>query len=330
MTTRKCVANTISRGHCVRTFTPLILCRLAGPLLVISIVLSALVPDSARAARWEKVVRSGPYDTVFDMDSVHPSAGRLGVWLKFTPRVESQRRVAAAEYGKKAYRLHLEYYEIDCDDDSAVMEFRDIMGNGGKRLLRQTAGGKPETIVPGSELDQVARRICPATEENSGNDPEGGDRSGNATALESLPETRMTEQARQRITEALRRTETEPSDPASWAELGNAYFDTDMPHEAIDAYNRSLALKPDNADVLNDQGAMFRQVGDLTQALRNFEMALTMDKQNLESLYNMGYMYAFDLRNIERALEIWQRYLELDRSSETARQVQSFIERYGH
>lgn len=39
--------------------------------------------------------------------------------------------------------------------------------------------------------------------------------------------------------------------------------------QAIEAYNRALALKPDDPGVLNDQGAMFRQTGDVAQALRN-------------------------------------------------------------
>ena len=39
-------------------------------------------------------------------------------------------------------------------------------------------------------------------------------------------------------------------------------------------------------------------------------------------------MLAFDLNNIPRALQIWKRYPELDKSSETARQVQSIMDRY--
>ncbi len=314
----------------MRTVTPRIPCRLAGPFLTLSVMLLALAPDSA-PAQWEKLVRTEPCDIAFDSDSVRQTIdGRLGVWLKYTPRGEARRRVAATEYGNKAYRLHLEYYEIDCDDDSAVMGMRDIIGNKGERLLRQMGGGKPEAIVPGSELDLLAQRVCPVVGENSNDEAGDKDGDGNTPAPEGSPATGMTEQARQRIAKELERTEAEPSDPAAWAELGNAYFDTDMPREAIEAYNRSLALKPDNADVLNDQGAMFRQAGDITHALKNFEKALAIDRHNLESLYNMGYMYAFDLHNTERAREIWQRYLELDRSSETARQVQSFIGRYGH
>ena len=62
--------------------------------------------------------------------------------------------------------------------------------------------------------------------------------------------------------------------------------------------------------------------------MANFEKAVKIDPYNLESLYNSGYLYAFDLNNIPKALQIWKRYLALDKVSETARQVQSFIDRY--
>jgi tetratricopeptide (TPR) repeat protein len=73
---------------------------------------------------------------------------------------------------------------------------------------------------------------------------------------------------------------------------------------------------------------MYRQAGDTQRALANFEKALAIDPNNLEGLYNMGYIYLFDLHDTNRAFEIWQRYLELDRSSETAEQIRSFIKRY--
>jgi tetratricopeptide (TPR) repeat protein len=126
----------------------------------------------------------------------------------------------------------------------------------------------------------------------------------------------------------LQLTEADPASLEAWLELGNTYFDADMPDKSIAAYNRALSISPDNSDVLNDQGAMYRQVGNFTRALANFEKARLVDPNNLESIYNSGYVLAFDLNQIDKALIVWKTYLKLDRSSETARQVQSFIERY--
>ena len=43
-----------------------------------------------------------------------------------------------------------------------------------------------------------------------------------------------------------------PKDAQNWTELGNLYFDTGQSRKAASAYERSLALAPDNADVLTD------------------------------------------------------------------------------
>jgi tetratricopeptide (TPR) repeat protein len=115
----------------------------------------------------------------------------------------------------------------------------------------------------------------------------------------------------------------------TWRDLGNIYFDTDQPGLAIKAYDRALALRPEDTDILNDQGAMYRQTGDFKKALANFERASSADPKNLESLYNQGYVYAFDLNDIPKALIIWKRYLELESKSEAARQIHSFIDQYG-
>lgn len=316
----------------MQTIPSIPFCRFLSRVPLISAwLLTALLPASAPAAQWEKLTRTARYEVAVDTASMESAtSGKLGVWLKFTPLGESQRKQAAAEFNKKAYRLHLEYYEVNCNDDSAVMGMRDLIGPEGKRLLRVTGGGEPAAILPGSVIEQVIQRICPFVEENDENEIEGADGATSTTVRNDSAEAGISPETRQRITETLNRTVADPADSTAWAELGNAYFDADMPREAIEAYNRSLALRPDNTDVLNDQGAMYRQAGDTTQALKNFEKALAIDQRNLESLYNMGYIYAFDLNRSERALEFWRRYLELDRSSETARQVQSFIERYGH
>jgi len=253
--------------------------------------------------------------------------GRVTVWLRFTPLGEPQRRLAAAEYGEERYRLHLEYYEIDCSEQSDILELIDIIGPDEKRLSRMNGGGPPAAIFPGSALDLAAKRVCPSIENEAvpEDEVEAPD-SGDAAKADT---NRDAEDVRTRIADALQKTQQDPDSQAAWRDLGNAYYDGDMTQEAINAYDRALALNPGDADVLNDQGAMYRQQGDFTRALANFEKALKIAPDNLESLYNVGYVNAFDLNRMDKALKAWRRYLELDRTSETARQVQGFIERYG-
>lgn len=299
--------------------------RLASRLVLFAALLFVSLPTTAMAIQWQKLTQTTRHNVALDVDSVNITPlGRLTVWLRFTPLGDYQRKLAAAELGKKDYRMHLEFYEVDCSDNSAVLGLTDIIGPAGKRLERRKGGVQPDVIIPGSVLDKAAHQVCPVFEEETTETDETPD----AVEPADTSDIQISQEAHQRITTAIQRTEKEPANYEAWIELGNAYYDADMPQQAIDAYNRSLAIKPDNADVLNDQGAMYRQSGDFTKALKNFEKAFTIDPNNLESLYNMGYVNAFDLNRIEPALDIWRRYLKLDNSSETARQVQTFIERY--
>jgi tetratricopeptide (TPR) repeat protein len=290
-----------------------------------------IMPLSVQAVQWEPLARTEQHDVAIDTGSVRlTNLSRLAVWLRFTPFGEQQRRQAAIDNGQMSYRLHLEYYEIDCSEQSAVLGLVDILGPAGKRLTRKKGGGPPETIIPGSVLDMAARKVCPDLEDNSvsvDDDIEAPE----SEPPENVPpvESQITEESLQLIPGAIQKTVRDPKNLEAWRELGNAYFDADMPAQAITAYTKALAIKPDDTNILNDQGAMYRQTGDFTHALANFEKARQVDPFNLESIYNSGYVLAFDLNQIDRAIVMWRSYLALDKTSETSRQVQSFIERYG-
>jgi tetratricopeptide (TPR) repeat protein len=175
----------------------------------------------------------------------------------------------------------------------------------------------------------AARKVCPNLEEESISSEDEIEPPESETPPEVPEDKQTSEEFRQLIAEAIQKTELAPKDLNAWRELGNAYFDADIPEQAIAAYNRALAINPEDTDILNDQGAMFRQIGDFTHALANFDKARKVDPNNLESIYNSGYVLAFDLNQIDKAIVMWRSYLLLDKTSETSRQVQSFIDRYG-
>jgi cytochrome c-type biogenesis protein CcmH/NrfG len=75
----------------------------------------------------------------------------------------------------------------------------------------------------------------------------------------------------------------DPKNLSAWVELGNLYFDSDQPKEAVEAYSKYLAIKPDNADVRTDMGIMLRKLGDSDRALEEFRKAAQSDpKQSLQ------------------------------------------------
>jgi tetratricopeptide (TPR) repeat protein len=249
--------------------------------------------------------------------------GRLELWLRFTPRGETERTLAAAEYKDKRYRSHLEYYEIDCSEQTALLGLIDVLGTSRVRLKRLQVGSPPEQILPGSLLENAAQRICPVLDEETESvgepEPEAGTPDTPSLSSDQL----------QQVERLQKLTNSKEATVDTWKELGNLFFDTNQPELAVKAYDQALALRPDDTDILNDQGAMYRQTGDFNKALANFDRASKADPNNLESLYNSGYVYAFDLNDIPKALVIWKQYLKLETKSEAARQVQSFIDLYG-
>lgn len=282
----------------------------------------------ALAIQWQSLSGTARYNTAYDRHSVRLTPlGRLEIWIRFIPRGEAERKSAAAEYKEKNYRSHLEYYEIDCSDRTAVLGSIDILGASGTRLKRLQGGKQPDTIPPGSVLDRAAEQICPVLDEEieEDNDPvEPKPSNETDKGVEKGLESNVLQQ----IENLKKETASKGATAETWKQLGNIYFDDDQPEQAISAYEHALTLRPDDVDTLNDQGAMFRQIGNFKRAVENFEKAFVLDPSNLESLYNGGYVYAFDLNDIPRALAIWHRYLEQESKSEAAQQIRSFVERY--
>lgn len=283
----------------------------------------------AQAVQWQTIDGTSRYKVAYDDQSIRMTPlGHIGIWIRFIPRGEADRKSAAAYYKEKRYCSHLEYYEIDCSDQSAVLSLTDILGSSRVRLKRLQGSTKPDQILPGSVLENLSQQICPISDEGSEEEnevmateqPDKRDRTDDST---------LSSDKLQQIERLQRKTASKEASAETWKELGNIYFDTDQAELAIHAYDRALALRPNDTDILNDQGAMYRQTGNFERAVATFEKAFSMDPFNLESLYNSGYVYAFDLNDIPKALIIWRQYIKLDSESESARQVQSFIERYG-
>jgi cytochrome c-type biogenesis protein CcmH/NrfG len=129
-----------------------------------------------------------------------------------------------------------------------------------------------------------------------------------------------------RITQMQQVVARDPKNVEAWVQLGNDYFDTRQPQKAIEAYGRALELKPNNPNVLTDQGVMYREIGQFDRAIANFQKANQLDPKHVQSLYNMGVVYLNDLKQPKKAIDAWTKVIQVAPQSEQAHQARGAIE----
>ena len=129
----------------------------------------------------------------------------------------------------------------------------------------------------------------------------------------------------QRIAIAKQLVAQNPKDVQAWISLGNDYFDSHQAQAAIDAYANALAIDPKNPDVLTDQGVMYRELGQYDKAVANFLKANQIAPAHMQSLFNAGVVYAYDLKDAKRAEETWLKVIANDKSGRFAAQAGTAI-----
>ena len=103
-----------------------------------------------------------------------------------------------------------------------------------------------------------------------------------------------------------------PLDMHAWIQLGNHLFDDNMPREAIRAYEHALAIKKDNPDVLTDMGIMHRQLGEFERATEIFTQASTINPLHEQSRFNLGVVLFFDLNRKDEARKVWRELITIN------------------
>jgi tetratricopeptide (TPR) repeat protein len=104
----------------------------------------------------------------------------------------------------------------------------------------------------------------------------------------------------------------DPNDVASWIQLGHLNFDRNAVPEAIEAYEKALALQPDNAPVRTDLGIMYRRANRPEDAVREFERAIAIDPKLENAHFNKGIVLLHDLDDREGAIRAWEALLEIN------------------
>jgi cytochrome c-type biogenesis protein CcmH/NrfG len=103
----------------------------------------------------------------------------------------------------------------------------------------------------------------------------------------------------------------DPQNYQAWVQIGNDYFDLGEAQKSIDAYQRALAIKGDDPNVLTDMGVMYRQLKDFPKAVAAFRKAAAVAPNHTQSRMNLGVVLMHDLNDKPGAIAAWEDYLRL-------------------
>ena len=104
----------------------------------------------------------------------------------------------------------------------------------------------------------------------------------------------------------------DPNDVAAWIQLGHLNFDRNAVPEAIEAYEKALALQPENAPVGTDLGIMYRRANRPEEAIRAFDRAIASDPKLENARFNKGIVLLHDLNDKAGAIQAWEELLKIN------------------
>lgn len=156
----------------------------------------------------------------------------------------------------------------------------------------------------------------------SQNDSGSGSRIPKGTPAGPVPTVNL----QQKLGELKNIVAKDPTNFQAWVALGNEYFDSNQFMDAIEAYDKALAIKPDSPNVLTDQGVMFKRLGWFDRAIGNFTKANEIDPSHATSVYNLGIVYRYDLQDFPKAQEAWTKFLEINPTGPGSDRVRQDLE----
>ena len=90
------------------------------------------------------------------------------------------------------------------------------------------------------------------------------------------------------------------------------YFDHGLAKDAVKAYQASLALKPDQADIWTDMGVMQRELSDFQTAMQSFDRAISLNPKHEIARFNKGVVLVFDLDRKADGVAVWKELLAIN------------------
>jgi tetratricopeptide (TPR) repeat protein len=92
-------------------------------------------------------------------------------------------------------------------------------------------------------------------------------------------------------------------------QIGNAYYDMGQYQKAVEAYQESLKLKPQDAGVETDLGTCYHYLGQSETALGILDNVLKYNPSFPQALFNKGIVLLDGKKDVKGAIAVWEELL---------------------
>ena len=106
--------------------------------------------------------------------------------------------------------------------------------------------------------------------------------------------------------------EQNPKDPDIPLRLANFLYDQRQYPQAIEWYEKSLALNPKNVNARTDLGTAYYYMGESDKALKEYNQSLAIDPDHKPTLLNVIVVNLEGTHNLAAARKAWNRLHTLD------------------
>ena len=182
------------------------------------------------------------------------------------------------------------------------------------------ARGSAAPVSPAAESAQAA---APAA---MGSTPVGAAQLpgiGSAQQQQPVPPAELAKAAQPLLTQL----QSNPNDFDTLTKLANLYYDSQAYPQAIEYYEKAVAVQPNNADVRTDLGTSYWYTGDADKAIASFEKALAIRPNHPGTLFNLGIVKWQGKKDPKGAVVVWEKLLQTNPDYPQKEQVQMLIER---
>ena len=135
----------------------------------------------------------------------------------------------------------------------------------------------------------------------------------------------LKQMADQQAAPVLAQLKKHPGNAALWEQAGNFYYDAQQFKQAIEYYQHSLQLAPNNPNARTDLGTAYAYLGDADHAISEFQTVLKYDPKHTQAMYNLGLVEWRIKGDARAAIADWKKLLSVVPNYQNRAMVEQLI-----